>query len=154
MNSGLRNRLFEASTAAFEQAAFMFASPGADATQAAAPVDQAVGVAIGGPLSGRLVLGISSDLVPSLAVNMLGEDGPVTMGQQRDALGEIANIICGAVLPALAESGAVFRLGAPETADIDREREEGTLRNAVTIELGLEQGRALVQLWFEEARPS
>jgi hypothetical protein len=72
------------------------------------------GDAAAGPLTlGALTVAVSGDVADALAANMLGtaHAGPA---ERRDAVGELANVVCGNVLPLLAGREAVFRLGAPE----------------------------------------
>ena len=145
----LQNQLFEASQAAFEQAAFMLVSRKPDDVQAAARIEQAVSVSIEGPLSGRMVLGVSRELFPVLAGNMVGDDTPLPEDQQRDALGEMANIIAGAILPVLSGPSTVFRLGRPEPTDLAVEEARSDIDRAVRIDLGVDEGRAEILLWLE-----
>jgi hypothetical protein len=77
----------------------------------------ASGVSFEGPCAGRVVLEVPRHIVPELAGNMLGEDqSEVSDQQQRDALGELANIICGNLVQELGGPDPVFRLGSPVTS--------------------------------------
>lgn len=64
-----------------------------------------------GPRTGRLEVRCPESLLPLLASNMLCSEEP-SMALQLDAFGELANIICGNVLPFVSETDA-FRLSAP-----------------------------------------
>ncbi|HOW17863.1 MAG TPA: chemotaxis protein CheX, partial [Phycisphaerae bacterium] len=57
-----------------------------------------------GPFCGSVSLTVPEALVPELAANMLGEDDPAAPSpqQQQDALGELANVMCGNLVQALA----------------------------------------------------
>jgi CheY-specific phosphatase CheX len=44
---------------------------------------------------------------------MLGEDGPLELSEQYEAVCELANIVCGNVLPLVAGERAVFDLASP-----------------------------------------
>jgi CheY-specific phosphatase CheX len=52
-------------------------------------------------------------MVSSVASSMLGEDGPLELSEQYDAVCELANIVCGNVLPLIAGERAVFDLASP-----------------------------------------
>lgn len=73
----------------------------------------AVEVAFHGPFTGAVRVEMSAAVLPMLAANMLAMDGEPGRVLQMDALGELANIVCGNVLPALAGPRAVFDLEHP-----------------------------------------
>ncbi|MDQ7006664.1 MAG: chemotaxis protein CheX [Acidobacteriota bacterium] len=79
-------------------------------------------VRFSGPLVGEMTLRLSRDLLGDLAANFMGTDTPPAEDVQHDALGEVVNIICGNVLPALTEEEGVFDITHPEpletTADL------------------------------------
>ena len=115
--------------------------------QRAAPLARGVRVAFAGPFAGALTVRVSDDVAATLAANMLGVDA--VGGDDRlvrDALGEVANVICGNLLPELAGRAAVFHLGAPEALAAGA---AGAARAAVT--LGIDAGRAEVALLVDAA---
>jgi hypothetical protein len=67
-------------------------------------------VQFSGRFSGRLELRLSETVLLELAANMLGvdESGPIGIEQQRDALREIANVVCGRLLPLIGGREAEF----------------------------------------------
>jgi len=139
--------LSRATTATFEELALLFPEHELSPEQAAAPLDVAVSVEFRGPLRGRLVLRASSVILPSIAANMLGEGASREPPLQRDALGEIANVICGNLLPAIAGGEAVFHLSAPYVHegvdDVSREADAPT----ASLMFGVEDGRAEAVLY-------
>ncbi len=143
-----RATLSEATRQAFEETAYMVVSSIVEPHQAQAPVDIAVSVDISGEVTGRMVLGISSFLLGTLAGNMLGDEVPLPLDQQRDALGEMANIICGAILPAISISGTTFLLSSPTPADLDAERAKAEEQNGLCLTFGVEAGRLEVLFWL------
>lgn len=149
METLLKKRLFEAAKLAFEQTAFMIASPTLEERQLVAPIEHAVALEITSGHTGRMVLGVTAPILAGLAGNMVGDDMPLPQDEQRDALGEVANIICGAVLPALGEKGTVFRLTAPETVDFLDELGRPEAVEASHIVLGVEDGRAEILFWLD-----
>ncbi|WP_411280662.1 chemotaxis protein CheX [Gemmatimonas sp.] len=139
--------LSRATTATFEELALLFPEHELSPEQAAAPLDVAVSVEFRGPLRGRLVLRASSLILPSITANMLGEDASRQRPLQRDALGELANVICGNLLPAIAGVEAVFHLSAPYVHegvdDVSRDADAPT----ASLMFGLEEGRAEAVLY-------
>jgi CheY-specific phosphatase CheX len=69
-----------------------------------------------GPVSGAFRLALPESIVPALANNMLGRDESeaCTDDEKRDAVGELANVICGNLLAEMAGPKPVFRLDAPK----------------------------------------
>jgi hypothetical protein len=67
---------------------------------------------------------------------VLGEEHAPSKSLQYDALGEIANVICGNMLPGIAGSKDVFHVSAPKMAEsID-------LPPVAEVQVGLGLGRA------------
>jgi hypothetical protein len=65
---------------------------------------------------------------------------------QRDALGEVANVVCGNLLPLVAGAEAVFRLSAPEwltEATVSRPGDEPD----ASLTCGAEDGRVDARLF-------
>jgi CheY-specific phosphatase CheX len=142
MPETLDQPLYAAAAAAFEAFAFVYAEPvepylGADANE-----DASAAVDFDGPFRGRLVLRVSGGVLPGLAATMLGQEEPPITPLQRDALGEVANVICGALLPTLGGPSAVFALARP-TVDIPWGTLIGSERTPVAMaSLDLDGGRA------------
>lgn len=147
MKPELKTELFRAACAAFEQVAFMMPTLAEDPDEPGTTYES-VAVDIGGALAGRMVLGVSSRMLGGLAANMLGDDMPLPLDQQRDALGEVANIICGAFLPAIEGKGGVFSITPPVAADLEGERHRLLPGAPVTLRLGLDEGSAEILLWL------
>ena len=148
MTAVLANELRDATARSLEELAFMMLEP---LEPGALPVDEAVALDVTGPVSGRFVLGLSSRLLPELAANMLGEDAPLPVEQQRDALRELANVICGAFLPALASASASFRIAPGVACDFAAEtRSAGS--SATFVDGGVDGGRVAL-IWSPGTRP-
>ena len=77
------------------------------------PLAATCSVTFHGAGSGRVVVGVTADVLPALAGNMLGSAESPDIQLQRDALGELVNVLTGNVLPLVHGASAVFRLGAP-----------------------------------------
>ena len=147
MTSMPQSPLQTASTSTFESLALLLPEPRPSAEQLAAPLAHGVRVAFAGPLVGALAVRVSDDVARALAANMLGVDavrGADAERVVRDALGEVANVICGNLLPELAGRVAVFQLGAPEP--IAAAPAAGDVPPAAAVTLGIDAGRAEVAL--------
>lgn len=99
-----------------ESLALMFLVPEDESPQPRPRCNTYVAASFTGPFDGVLTLAVSDSILPELAANMLGlEDGHgATPEQQEDALKELANVVCGNLLPAIAGKEPVFHIGAPE----------------------------------------
>ncbi|GAB1342757.1 chemotaxis protein CheX [Gemmatimonas sp.] len=148
MSSTTAQSLSRATTATFEELALLFPETELSAEQAAAPLDVAVSVDFRGPLTGRLVVRASQSILPAIAANMLGAEESKQLPLQRDALGEIGNVICGHVLPLIAGADKIFNLAAPivhEGGSLpQREEDEPSAR----VMVGVEEGRAEAVLYL------
>jgi hypothetical protein len=71
----------------------------------------------------------------------------------RVSLGEIANVICGNVLLALAGAEAMFSLGVPRGMPAGRAPEPAAC-HSWEVRVGLDDGRADVRLRVSEPAPS
>lgn len=80
---------------------------------------------------------------------MLGEED-ITKQQQRDAFGEIANVICGNVLPRVVGVKKVFNLSAPEIVKFSEIPDNFHKDAIAAAEIYLDQGKAGLLLFFNE----
>jgi chemotaxis protein CheY-P-specific phosphatase CheC len=112
--------LTEVTGETLEQLAFVFSFP--DEVDPAAISEAAVTgvqVTFSGPQQGKLLLVVSSAVLAELAANMLGLDDGETPpeDQQKDALREAVNVICGNLLPRIGGVEAVFDIQPPAILD-------------------------------------
>ncbi|AHG87692.1 hypothetical protein J421_0155 [Gemmatirosa kalamazoonensis] len=138
--------LHSAAATTFEALALLLPSAGLTSAEAAAPYAHAVGVAFAGPLQGRLELRVSADVARCIAENMLGTDD-ADAALVGDALGELANVVCGNLLPEIAGRSAVFHLAAPRALDL---RPVGGTP-AFAAAFGVDGGRAELALYLDRA---
>jgi CheY-specific phosphatase CheX len=140
--------LQKAAAGVFEELTFMLPSRDLDDVQFQAAFQMGASVDFVGPLSGTFVVALFGDLVPIMAANMLGEMDAPTDFQQRDALKELANVICGNMLPHLLGEKVVYDISAPmileDWAQIGSRHGISTER----LLLGMERGRAELQLYL------
>jgi CheY-specific phosphatase CheX len=136
--------LSRAATSTFESLAFLV--PEEQPAAGAALVPMAAGATVGwrGPFGGRVTVGVSAGVLRAVAENMLGATAAADARTQRDALGEVANVVTGNVLPLVAGAEAVFRLDAPVVAEgADFTPRAGEERRAI-VHLRMDEGDAVV----------
>lgn len=148
MLSTMERLLSQALTATFEELALICPDTKLSDAQSEALVDVAVAVSFNGPLSGRFVLRATSEILPGITENMLGTGGVFPLTVQRDALGELANVICGNLLPMIGGAEAVFVLSAPQEYIMGGDPMRCTPVARACI--GIENGRALAQLLLSD----
>lgn len=145
--SNMETQLYQTAAWTFEELVFMFCTPElADVVEECEPEATAT-VSFRGPISGRLVISISGDMLPDLAANMLGQDEPPSDQEQLDALGEVANVICGNVLPKVAGSKEVFYIDAPRVVQGAGNSDLSWGDPAACVSLPLSEGRAELALF-------
>ena len=149
MSSKLAMELYKAAVLTFENLGFMFPTQELDENQQNASVEAAVSVKFQGPFSGMLVVTIYGDLLPTIAANMLGEEKAPSEQQQHDALGEIANVICGNMLPGIAGPKEVFHVGAPQMVRSANLKVGDAESPIAEVQVGLYQGRADLLLFLD-----
>ncbi|HEY7494867.1 MAG TPA: chemotaxis protein CheX, partial [Candidatus Tectomicrobia bacterium] len=110
MHTTWKEELFQAAVLTFEELCFLFPDSELQELQRHATVDVAVRVAFSGPFRGYLLIKVCGGLLPMLAANMLGQANAPPEEQQHDALGEVANVVCGNLLPRIAGAKEVFQL--------------------------------------------
>jgi len=144
----VKAELYKTAASTFEEVGFIFLSPEFNDQHREAKLEAAVSVDFDGPLSGKLIMAAYGDLLPTLAANMLGDGGIPPVDKQLDAFCEIANIVCGNLIPRIAGKVGVFKVAAPKLMQTDGlagcMREPG----GVEVQLPLEEGRADVTLFI------
>ncbi len=144
MGKKLETELYRAATLTFEELSFLLPTPEIDEEQLNAPVEAAVSVDFEGPFSGRLLVKVCGGLLPAITANMLGEEETPSRTQQYDALGEIANVICGHMLPGIAGSKDIFHVSPPRMA------ESTDSPPMAEVQVGLGAGRADLLLFVSQ----
>ena len=151
MTSITRSPLLEAATSTVESLALLLPEPTPSEGQLSAPLARRVRVRFAGPLRGAVEVRATDDVARAVAANMLGVDAADDPRLVQDALGEVANVICGNLLPELAGRAAVFHLGAPAPVT---PAESAADAPALAIVLGVDDGRAEVALYVDGAPPA
>jgi CheY-specific phosphatase CheX len=149
MSKQLRSQLMRATISTFEDLGFVLPTPDVDEHQAAIALAWRARVSFRGPVSGWLEVRITDAVADEVAANMLGITDGVEPAVKRDALGEIANVVCGNVVPALGTPEDVFDLNAPEVRAIESGATRFGSEGALVLSIGLEAGRAELELFVE-----
>lgn len=146
MPNSLKSRLYQATALTFEQLGFVLPASDLDSVQRGARCDARVMVSFQGAHEGRLVIATDGEVLGSIVSNMLGEDGRIPLESRLDALGELANVICGNVLPLMAGSQATFNLESPRILSATEVMAASDETVVAEVEVGLNGGRAEVRL--------
>ena len=136
----------------FETMAFVFEMPGGEGPVGGEETVRAT-VEFEGPICGSLALTLPRKLLPEMVVNMLGEDEGASLPEQtlHDAVGELANVICGNLVQAIAGPQPVFRLTSPRIEiNPDAAVLAPSAGAATSAWLTLESGWAQLTLIIEE----
>jgi hypothetical protein len=142
MGADLNNVLATVALDVFEQLGFLLADP-----EPMEDEPELVGMRVDfeGPSRGAVVVWGDDVLREALASGMLGTFDVPEPELLHDALGEVANVICGNVVPQVYDAAADYRLHAPhpviDSADSGSEP-------AGRVTLGFEGGVARID-WFE-----
>lgn len=150
--NNLERALYQAAASTFEDLGFMFTSDEVSDSQLALPIQTSIGVNFTGPIRGTLELRVTDSVAESLTSNMLGEDTPPTDEMKQDALGELANVICGNFLPAVGGLKDIFRISSPQLLPLNTDSFTG-LMPAADVKIGLDGGRADILIFFTEDHP-
>jgi hypothetical protein len=145
----LTRELYRATALTFDSLAFAIVSSELPPPDMPTTLDGAVRVGFRGCFGGHLVLGVSGGILPGLTASMLGDEGGLTPQAQWDALGELANVICGNVLSDIAGQESSFLLDPPRKV-AESELVAPAEARAARIELGVEGGRADVLLVLDQ----
>jgi CheY-specific phosphatase CheX len=86
-----------------------------------------------------------------LAANMLGQANAPPEEQQHDALGEVANVVCGNLLPRIAGAKEVFQLGPPQLVEWNDAPGDDAGSLAAEVQVGVEAGRIDLLLFAKGA---
>jgi len=150
MNTQIEKFLIESTVKTLEDLCFMYQEPELKDAQKNLPLEAAAEVKYrSDDFTGKLLIETRGGLFSAIATNILSIDDPSTK-QKKDALGEIANIICGNVVPSLGEGGREYKIEPPRSLNKDdllkEERREGPVAE---ITLNFNDGRADIKLFVD-----
>ena len=150
MTDELHQALYEATALTLEGLCFLL--PSVDTRRLGPPTLFAAraDVSFHGPVRGTLTLRACSDLIQTMSANTLGSRDPPPYQQQLDVLGEVANVICGNLLPALTSGRAIVRLSAPRIRDAGSASGAPGDPSAADVTIAFDEGLADVRLFIED----
>ncbi len=141
--------LEEASIKTFEDICFMYLEPELKDSQKNLDLEAMTEVKFRGDFSGKLIIESRGDLVSAVAANMLSNDHP-SAKQKKDALGEVANIICGNIVPSLGRrKGKGNKIESPVFLTKDELAKEEKGKPLAEVTLNFNQGRADIKLFVD-----
>ncbi len=150
MSRSLEKALYRAAALTFEELGFMLPSPDLEQEQLDARPKIAVTVKFQGYFKGEIIVLLCGELLPVMASNMLGEASSPSAEQQHDALREVANVICGNMLPLIAGTKPVFDVNLPLV--ITDLAMLPSIQPVASAQLGIENGRAEMRLYIDNPR--
>ncbi len=141
----MEQALYQAAIMTFEELGFVFPFNAKDTPADDWSSISTVSVSFHGEFDGEIFLNIEDTALSAIAENMLGEDLAADPALVQDVLGELANVICGNALPAIAGNTHIFKLNAPTF----RSGPEKIKTASAITRLGMDEGRADVSLFID-----
>lgn len=153
MRAQIEKKLKDSAVKTFEETCFMYIMPELEDIQDKLPIEAVAEIKYRGNFTGKLLIEIRGGLLEAIAVNMLGHENP-TLQQKQDALGEIANIICGNVIPALGSKGGEYKIESPCLIREDQIQKNLLGEPLAHTILNLNQGRADLKFFVNGYYPN
>jgi CheY-specific phosphatase CheX len=149
MKKQIENVLKESTIITFEDICFIYQVPELKDAQKNMELEAAAEVKYRGDLTGKLLIETRGGLSMAIAANMLSNDVPSAQ-QKKDALGEIANIICGNVVPSLGRGKLEYKIESPRSLNKDELLKEEKQGNPLAeITLNFNEGRADIKFFVD-----
>jgi CheY-specific phosphatase CheX len=149
MKTKIEKALKDATISTFEDTCFMYLEPELEDIQKDLTLEAAAEVKYRGDFNGKLIIEARGGLSSAIAANILSNDLPGSQ-QKMDALGEIANIICGNILPYLSRRGQGFKIESPSPLKVDELLKEGKQEKPLAeVTLNFSEGRADVKFFVD-----
>jgi CheY-specific phosphatase CheX len=150
MKKQIENVLKESTIITLEDLCFIYQVPELKDAQENLPLEAAAEVKYrSDDFTGKLLIETRGGLFSAIASNILSNDDPSAQ-QKKDALGEIANIICGNVVPSLGGGGREYKIEPPRSLNKDdllKEEKQG--KPMAEITLNFNDGRADIKLFVD-----
>jgi CheY-specific phosphatase CheX len=147
MKKQIENVLRESTIKTFEDICFIYQVPELKDDQKNLVLEAAAEVKFRGIFTGRLMIETRGGLFSAIASNMLSNEVP-SIQQKKDALGEVANIICGNVVPSLGRSEPEYKIESPICLNTDDLlKEDKQEKPLAEVTLNFNQGRADIKLF-------
>jgi len=149
MKTRIEKALEEATVKTFEDVFFMYPSPELKDIQKNLKPEAAAAVKYRGNYTGKLLVETRGALLSAIATNILSNDLSDSR-QKDDALGELANIICGNIVPYLGRGGKGYKIESPKSLNRKQLLEEKKQGKPVAkLTLNFDQGRADIKFYVD-----
>jgi hypothetical protein len=146
MSAALNESLRDAAVNTFERVVFVLPDTQPDEAQRSRKVAAIASIIFTGPASGILQVRACEGLLAHLTASMIGVDSE-NPNHQLDALGEIANIICGQIFPSI-DPMAAFEQLPPTVRLLPDAVEKSQAAPAAAVQLGVDNSRADILLYL------
>ncbi len=146
MTNRLQTILLQATASTFEDMGYILPTYEMDEDQLLAKRTLSVSIDFHGPIEGMFIIHAYGQWLSTLAANMMGEEDSPSEQLQKDAIGEVANIICGNILQALVDPDTKYQLDAPRFLDARDIASYQAFTPACQAEMGVEDGRVSIVL--------
>lgn len=152
MKKKIEKILEEIALNTFEDICFMYPMPELKDAQEKMKLEAVAEARYHGDHSGSLRIETRGGLLSAVAANILG-NSPDLSRSKKDALGEIANIICGNIVPYLGRGKKGYKIEAPKSLKKDL-AEQCRKKPLMAISLNFEQGRADIKFFVDDENVS
>ena len=152
----LDETIYSVAATTIEKLALMFLLSEDEAAETSDAAMMLTKVSFEGPFTGTLFLAVPAQMTGQLAANMLGREDieSISLQHQQDAVKELANVICGNLLPEIAGNEAVFHVCGPELlgeGQIPSAQENQ--RRLATASLDLHVGKVELAFFVDKRAP-
>lgn len=150
MNTRIEKAMEEAAIGTFEDICFMYPVPELKNVQKSLKPEAAAEVRYKGNYKGKLLIETRGQLLSAITANILSTETPGSR-QKKDALGELANIICGNIVPYLGRGDKGYKIESPRTLhkkELLDKTKPGKLLAKVT--LNFNEGRADIKFYIDD----
>ncbi|MFA5322872.1 MAG: chemotaxis protein CheX [Smithella sp.] len=149
MKVKIKKALDVASINTFEDVCFMYQVPELKNIQKNLKPEASSAVRYRGDYAGTLLIETSGNLFSAIAANILSTEDPDSR-QKRDALGEIANIICGNVVTSLGRGKLGYKIESPKSlSKKELLKKTGHEKPVAEITLNFNEGRADIKFFID-----
>jgi CheY-specific phosphatase CheX len=158
MNNDLETKIYDSAIRTFEMMCYMFPLDEDEIDGGDTCMDDSCLTALvtfDGASDGGMIIRSNSDLVDAIAVNMLGSD-EATPEQKQGALCEIANIVCGNIIPHFSDGEKISYIRPPgivACGDDPHARFSG-MEKAGPVRIYMDEGRADIVVYYLKNRMS
>jgi len=150
MKTRIENLLTEATIRTFEDTCFMYLEPELEDAQKNLPLEAAALVRFKGNYSGKLIIESRGGLFSAIAASMLSNNRPSSQ-QKKDAFGEIANIICGNLVPFLGRRKELgYKIESPVLLNKKELLKEKKGKPLAEVILNFNQGRVDIKFFVDD----